>query len=212
MDNPTTLTDPLGLDPVKWTGNCSPNGYTSGCFWGKGSKSNTLATVSCMSGEYCGGSFGYDVFDALAGERGTYLTVNQRGDIGSGFSIDLWQQEWVLADNPDLLTYVGDQVASGKLDPLKQQAYQNLLACANGGGCTTMGTSDPLQTLYGIMNMKPNGVNTFEVTPQLGAPSAQMPAPGAPAPVSAPKVSIPGESTIFIQGIPGPVFINFPVP
>jgi RHS repeat-associated protein len=215
---------------VPWWGSCDPRlGPTAiGCNW-NGHLSETYASVGCVSSaEYgCNGpsTFGEDIFDALAGERGTYLTVNRSGDISFGFSIDLWQQEWALYDNLQKMTV---SLRGGNTDT-KFQDVENMLGCIFGtGGCVTIvdtsGTSGPLQTLYELLrstDLPPDQaelrLHLAGLTSQPGAPSGRTPPPNAPPPVGPPGISIPMSPTYWRLGPNGrniPIDIGpmFPVP
>jgi RHS repeat-associated protein len=88
LNNPMTLTDPTGLSAA-WH----------------------LSAPGCSSWEPCYGSggipggggsgsamFGYDIFDAISGAPGTYLSYDMYGNMSFGFSVDLWRQTWNLID------------------------------------------------------------------------------------------------------------------
>lgn len=75
--NPNSYIDPSGLKPVVYQ---CPD--INGCW-----------TVSGAGGG--GGSAGNDEFDAIEGMPGTYLTLDMYGNLGFGFS----QQLWVIDEN-----------------------------------------------------------------------------------------------------------------
>jgi len=78
--------------------NCADQYYGGEMF--KGATDVTQAI--CMHGGvlgYCGGDFfssydpnGNDIFDAIAGAPGTYLTEDIRGNVSFGFDDQLWSQ------------------------------------------------------------------------------------------------------------------------
>jgi RHS repeat-associated protein len=107
LNNPTTLTDPLGLQ--------SPG---ENCM----SKTTFGSLVDCVTGVYCmsdpgqcsnrllygmggidfdtmaGQAMGDDIFSAIMGEPGTYLAIDMYGNLSYGFSTSLWQQAYALTD------------------------------------------------------------------------------------------------------------------
>jgi RHS repeat-associated protein len=86
MNNPTGRTDPLGLCVSGGTGPCGWVYYPSGA----GCEVDPWA---CGGGGGGGGAiWGNDIFDAVSGAPGTYLTLDMYGNVGFGFSVDLWQQ------------------------------------------------------------------------------------------------------------------------
>jgi RHS repeat-associated protein len=87
LNNPTSLTDPMGLqNGVCTRGTAYPPG-TPNC-------TPELAAQSNQGGLLGGIVYGYDIFDALEGSPGTYLTVDMYGNIGFGFSVPLWETTW----------------------------------------------------------------------------------------------------------------------
>jgi len=107
LNNPTTLTDRLGLWPTGSQPICEaspvrPHGvhamYSggSGCFvggWGEGGMLGDQPTMGEPGLPDMGfDMYGNDIFDALSGEPGTYLYFGTNGSLGFGFSIPLWQE------------------------------------------------------------------------------------------------------------------------
>jgi RHS repeat-associated protein len=88
LNNPTTLTDPSGLQPPH----------------------HPLYRPPIPPCAYCADIAGNDIFDALGGSPGTYLTMDEYGNLGFGFSIDKW---------------FGDERA-------QEVAFQNSAAYSNG--------------------------------------------------------------------------------
>ncbi len=74
-----------GFDPVQIT-NCFPWGNAGG-----GGGGGSFGSVV----------FGNDIFDAIAGAPGTYLSIDMYGNVGFGFSVDLWQHTWNFIDAAD---------------------------------------------------------------------------------------------------------------
>jgi len=98
LNNPTTLTDPLGLDP------CDRNPNSIACNNGSHFQDVVSHPISCGPGAgWCmppvGGNFGNDIFDAISGAPGTYLTYGTHGNLGFGFSDELWSETWNLIDS-----------------------------------------------------------------------------------------------------------------
>jgi RHS repeat-associated protein len=83
VNNPTNMIDPLGL------------------FAGPRHRfllapAPTTCPPQCGYGDVL---FGNNIFDAIMGAPGTYLTLDMYGNLGWGFSIDLWKQTWAVIDN-----------------------------------------------------------------------------------------------------------------
>jgi RHS repeat-associated protein len=76
LNNPTNLTDPLGLDPPH---NPTYQPYDP-CF----------GDPLCRA--YGPTTAGNNIFDAISGSPGTYLSYDMYGNMSFGFSIDLWRQ------------------------------------------------------------------------------------------------------------------------
>jgi RHS repeat-associated protein len=91
-NNPATLTDPLGL------GNVDPRCASSyaGCPTNVPDASTDTNQVSFVAANLA--TQAESIFNALEGEPGTYLTVDQEGNIAAGFSVALWQLAHVLVD------------------------------------------------------------------------------------------------------------------
>jgi len=110
LNNPTTLMDPLGLqehgppDPEDIPG-CGNPIYTNkvACVWEKYNwqiPGTSWNDIGCRAGSLssCNVPAGYDIFDALAGAAGTYVTLDFRGNVGFGFDEGLWMQTWGFID------------------------------------------------------------------------------------------------------------------
>jgi RHS repeat-associated protein len=88
-NNPTSLNDPSGTQ----TDSPFYSPYNHYCFG-----------FSCIQrfgpeGDSPGTTiYGYDVFDALEGAPGAYAYINQSGDLGFGFSEDLWIHDWAKSE------------------------------------------------------------------------------------------------------------------
>jgi RHS repeat-associated protein len=125
LNNPTTLTDPLGAcpnppqgkmwgDPVHCTHpvpvhctsmDCADRYFGGSLFEGYVGWTGTGVCVKNGVAGYCGSDMfdsvilnGNDIFDAIAGAPGTYLAVDTRGNLGFGFSEELWSQTWGFID------------------------------------------------------------------------------------------------------------------
>jgi RHS repeat-associated protein len=100
VNNPINLTDRLGLYVPTYFSGCPQNGGGASCAqgtvnfgqWDASTNTNAVNWVpeSLASPEET-------VFDALAGEPGTFLAVSN-GSIVGGFSLDLWRQTHALLD------------------------------------------------------------------------------------------------------------------
>jgi RHS repeat-associated protein len=89
-NDPINLSDPTGMGPLMYV--CSPGDPIgiSGCFpWGYHQSSGGGAGSLFM---------GNDIFDAIAGEPGTYIYVDMYGNLSFGFSVDLWQATFTFID------------------------------------------------------------------------------------------------------------------
>lgn len=91
-NNAMTLTDPAGLAP-QCRNSCprmrpGPSGCLSGCIFGG---------FSWYPDEYVEG--GYDIFDAIEGAAGTYVSYDIYGRMSFGFSEELWSQTMNFIDN-----------------------------------------------------------------------------------------------------------------
>jgi RHS repeat-associated protein len=117
LNNPVNFIDPLGLDGTPPPGmvcepsdkDCKhphrPSCTTMGCVW------QYYGNTICFIGGHMGpcpmsqGYFntgrtdhGYDIFDAMMGAPGTYLTLDIHGNVGFGFDEGLWMQTWGFID------------------------------------------------------------------------------------------------------------------
>ena len=102
--NPNSDIDPSGLMSI-WN--------TTSAFKATPMDALPVCTDDCVIG-------GYDIFDAIMGEPGTYLTVNIYGQIGFGFSEDLWvQAENFLTESNANLQSVSASLAAGSGDKLQ---------------------------------------------------------------------------------------------
>jgi RHS repeat-associated protein len=80
LNNPTTLTDPTGLRaPWPLSAPACPD------WW-------SCHGLGASGGGGGGAIWGNDIFDAISGAPGAYLTQDMYGNMGFGFSIDLWRQ------------------------------------------------------------------------------------------------------------------------
>jgi len=116
MNNPTSLTDPLGLGqcPGASAVGAPPPGQTIfiACNPELAAQSNVMGTLGSVI-------YGFDIFDALEAAAGTYLTVDMFGNIGFGFSTELFSQYWNQLDlqragpnNPKYLEALNNQLAA----------------------------------------------------------------------------------------------------
>jgi RHS repeat-associated protein len=97
-----TVPDPAGLaaadpaNPQNWNRYAYVMNTPLSVIDPKGRKTKTIEpqyhTFPPCAIEDCIGEGGYTIFDAIAGEPGTYLTTNMYGQLGFGFSEDLWIQ------------------------------------------------------------------------------------------------------------------------
>jgi RHS repeat-associated protein len=95
-DNPTTFVDPTGLVCAQVGGNAACNAPAPNSF-------NI--------------QFGNDIFDAINGEPGTYLSYDRNGRMGFGFSVNLWQAthaavDWMSSNLPKDLVYNGTVIGT----------------------------------------------------------------------------------------------------
>jgi len=87
-NNPTTSIDPLGLCSSVGPGggfDCSPEEAAQSNIWGLGGGGDDIGV------DPGGNVFGYNIWDALEGAPGTYLTTDMYGNFNWGFSIDQWK-------------------------------------------------------------------------------------------------------------------------
>jgi len=103
-NSPLALTDPTGLNPACFLANCS-----DGSGGGFGCSEDGIA-VNCGMVE----TNGYTIFDAIRGEPGSYLSFDAYGNVGFGFSLQLWTATWAVIDslrdaalNPPSMLYGG---------------------------------------------------------------------------------------------------------
>lgn len=97
VTNPNSGIDPLGLDPTPACNTarrgCPGNGSNNGS---SGNEPFDPSAGSQYGGDLSGFvEGGYDIFDAIEGDPGTYLYINFYGQLSFGFSEDLW----VAAEN-----------------------------------------------------------------------------------------------------------------
>jgi len=104
LNNPTTLIDPLGLQPP----DCSKAPDPRACaqriapYWqgfaaemygvaiGRLGVENSLWRIGVRPGQPCRGCAGHNIFDAVMGMPGTYISYDQYGNMSFGFDIDLY--------------------------------------------------------------------------------------------------------------------------
>ena len=92
-NNPLNAVDPVGLDQVKLLDPatcdgiaCGGNGVLGGGIGGGGG----IFGASYTPGLPGGVILGNDIFDAISGAPGTYVSTDMYGNIGFGFSNELW--------------------------------------------------------------------------------------------------------------------------
>ncbi len=103
-NSPMGAVDALGLACIMAMDGGDGRPYGRGCgggggFWGRFAAMEDAGMFDGGVGYGPGGDngtavMGNDLFDALAGAPGTYMTKNMYGGIGWGFSIDKWYFDW----------------------------------------------------------------------------------------------------------------------
>lgn len=109
LNNPTTLVDPKGLQGQPPAGTTCGHGGppipfgqnpATYCYnhmplgWGI-----MAGTIGWLPGSSEDAIAGNDIFDAISGAPGTYLTLDSHGNMGFGFSSTLWGQTQNLIDS-----------------------------------------------------------------------------------------------------------------
>jgi RHS repeat-associated protein len=90
LDNPKNLVDSSGLC-ADGTMDCHPILFEA-------SSDHCVMEGNVSSCGSNGVIFGNDIFDAISGAPGTYLTMDMYGNVGFGFSPELWGQTWNAID------------------------------------------------------------------------------------------------------------------
>jgi hypothetical protein len=76
----------------------SCGGGNGGGFWPGGSVDAWAAQVETTIS-------GYSLYDAMRGEPGSYLTDDMYGNLGFGFSVNLWEETWKIIDSERTQTF-----------------------------------------------------------------------------------------------------------
>ena len=120
-NTPTSFKDPLGL--TRYYLQCPPPGHGGRCVSASGG--SDCADLTC---QYAGN----DIFDAIAGAPGTYISYNMYGQLSFGFSIDLWMATENFIDAANTRT------TFWKTGPVATTGYE-VIAHDYGANSTTSG-------------------------------------------------------------------------
>ena len=185
LNNPTNLIDPLGLgDPPPkrmvcdpWDTECKhphpPGCTTMGCVW------QYYRNTICFIGGHMGPcpvnqsyfnigttNQGYDIFDAMMGAPGTYLTLDIYGNVGFGFSDKLWSQTWGFIDYERSQGKDAPTLGYGPLMVFNPQ--QSAASATRGENVAALAGTDFLLKIYGEAFRMPGSVNTYTWPTSIG--------------------------------------------
>jgi len=179
LNNPVSFIDPLGLDGTPPPGmvcepsdkDCKhphrPSCTTMGCVW------QYYGNTICFIGGHMGpcpmsqGYFntgrtdhGYDIFDAMMGAPGTYLTLDIYGNVGFGFDEELWMRTWAFVDyeqsrNRAGLVPISGYVVNKDWDPVQRAT----------SATPAENLAEPkglIPSVYGKEFRKPGTINQFD--------------------------------------------------
>jgi RHS repeat-associated protein len=205
LNNPMNFIDPLGLHdqlPKGWEcvpsdedcqGVRPPRCNNMTCVWEYWR--STICSINghwgpCPSWDWEIGKTdrGNDIFDALAGAPGTYLTLDMHGNLGFGFDEGLWMQTWAFIDTaraqgstPPTAGYLVHQVWNPILSAASRTVSENVtrygfIPSLSGAIDSVRQSGGSMRGPYVTIAMEPAGVNMkvytdtfkFTVDPILG--------------------------------------------
>ena len=123
LNNPGKLVDRSGMNPAVGVGGCTE--FDPAC-----SVTGASADLTFLGGEGGGGGawFGNDIFDALSGAPGTYLTLDMFGNLNWAFSYALYSATYNVIDS----LQQNLSSSSGNFDSAPPQSFFRVLVTNNG--------------------------------------------------------------------------------